>query len=138
MQYGQALDWLIRDFVISDSALGPVHILKSDASDGFNRIDLRTMDAPKLGLIFPSEEVDEELVAIPLTLPMEWKKSPPLFCTVLETVVDQANIALLCNTLTLPHSLDGMAESIVREELPTFQPVLSELTIDPYLSQANQ
>ena len=31
------------------------------------------------------------MVAIPLTLPMGWKNSPPLFCTATETVADLAN-----------------------------------------------
>ena len=35
MQYGQALDRLIREVVIAEPALGPVHSLKADVSDGF-------------------------------------------------------------------------------------------------------
>ena len=54
IQYGQALDRLIRDIVYADPALGYVYLLKADISYGFYRIGLRPEDAPKLGLIFPS------------------------------------------------------------------------------------
>ena len=81
MKYGRALDRLIRQIVYADPALGYVYLLKADVSDGFYRIGLRPEDAPKLGLIFPSSKEEDPMVAIPLTLPMEWKNSPPLFCT---------------------------------------------------------
>ena len=35
MQYGLALDSLIRKVVIADPTLGPVYVLKADVSDGF-------------------------------------------------------------------------------------------------------
>ena len=54
MQYGRALDRLIREIVYADPALGYVYLLKADVSHGFYRIGLRPTDAPKLGLIFPS------------------------------------------------------------------------------------
>ena len=76
MQYGRALDCLIREIVYADPALGYVYLLKSDVSDGFYRIGLRPEDAPKLRLIFPSGKEEEPMVAIPLTLPMRWKKFP--------------------------------------------------------------
>ena len=75
MQYGRALDRLIREIVYADPALGYVYLLKADVSDGFYRIGLRPTDAPKLGLIFPSGKEEEQMVAIPLTLPMGWKTS---------------------------------------------------------------
>ena len=94
MQYGRALDRLIREIVYADPALGYVYLLKADVSDGFYRIGLRPKDAPKLGLIFPSGKGEEKMIAIPLTLPMVWKNSPPLFCTATETVADLENKAL--------------------------------------------
>ena len=54
MQYGRALDRLIREIVYADPALGYVYLLKADVSDGFYRIGLRPEDAPKLVLIFSS------------------------------------------------------------------------------------
>ena len=79
MQYGRALERLIREVVISDPELGPMHVLKADASDGFYRIGVRPTDDPKLVLVFPSEVEAEELVKMPLTLHMGWKNSPPIF-----------------------------------------------------------
>ena len=70
MQYGQALDRLIRKIVYADPAFGYVYLIKADVSDGFYRIGLRPQYAPKLGLIFPSGKEEEPMVAIPLTLPM--------------------------------------------------------------------
>ena len=101
MQYGRALDCLLREIVYADPALGYVYLLKADVSDGFYRIGLRPTDAPKLGLIFPSRKGEEELVAIPLTLPMGWKNSPPLFCMATETVADLANEALQTQSTTI-------------------------------------
>ena len=35
MQYGRDLDRLIREVIIANPALGPVHVLKVDVSDSF-------------------------------------------------------------------------------------------------------
>ena len=74
---------------------------------------------------------------MPLTLPMGWKNSPPIFCTATETVADLENASLHCNTPVLPHRMDGMAESIFMEEPPTLKPALAGLTRGPYLRRAN-
>ena len=108
MQYGRALDCLIREVVIDNPALGLLHALKADVSDGFYCIVLRPTDAPKLGLVFPPEGEDEDLVAIPLTLSMGCKNSPPIFCMTTETVSDLSNVALCCNNPAIPHYLDDM------------------------------
>ena len=78
MQYGRCLDHLLREIVYADPKLGLVHMIKADVSDGFYRIGLRPSHAAKLGLVFPSKAGEEDLVAIPLTLPMGWKNSPPI------------------------------------------------------------
>ena len=51
MQYSHALEHLIREVVLADQALGPVHVLKADVSDGFYHIVLRPTDAPKMGIV---------------------------------------------------------------------------------------
>ena len=130
MQYGQALERIIREVVIADPALGPVYILKADVSDGFYLIALRPKDSPMPGLVFPLEGEYCELVAIMITLPMGWKKSQPIFCTETETMAYLANAFLRYNTPALPHKLDDMTESIVREALSTFQLALAGLTRD--------
>ena len=49
------------------------------------------------------------MVAIPLTLPIGWKKSPRLFCTTTETVADLANEALRTHQPSKQHLLDNRA-----------------------------
>ena len=55
IQYGRALDRLVKEVVIAKPALVLVHVLKADVSDGFYHIGLRLIDAPKLGLVFTLE-----------------------------------------------------------------------------------
>ena len=55
MQYGRALECLIREVFISNPELGPVNVLKVGVSDGFYHIGLRPTDAPNMGIVFPSE-----------------------------------------------------------------------------------
>ena len=131
MQYGRCLDRLLREIVYADPKLGPVHMIKADVSYGFYRIGLRPSDAAKLGLVFPSEVGEEDLVAIPLTLPMFWKNLPPIFCTATETVVDLVNEALRAHAPTLPHKLDNRAEAVLarvraKPYLPGLQLSLSQ------------
>ena len=57
-------------------------MMKGDVSDGFYLIDLRPEDVPKLGLVSlgwheGEDDSTDHLVVTPLTLPMEWKNSPP-------------------------------------------------------------
>jgi hypothetical protein len=91
MQYGRALDRILREILMADPKLGHVLLLKADLSDGFYRINLRLEDIPKLALLFPTVEGQPPLVALPLCLPMGWKLSPPHFCAVTETITDVAN-----------------------------------------------
>ena len=79
---------MLCEIVYANPKLGPVHMIKANVSDSFYRIGLRPSDAAKLGLVFPSEAGQEDLIAISLTLPMVWKNSPPIFCTATETVAD--------------------------------------------------
>ena len=111
-----------------------MHVLKADVSDGFYRIGLRLTGAPKLGLIFPSKLEDNELVVIPLTLPMGWKNSPPIFFTATVTVADLTDSVLRYIAPSLRHNLDDMTESIVIETPPTIHLALSGLTRGPYFS----
>ena len=112
-------------------------MIKSDVSDGFYRIGLRPSDAAKLGLVFPSEAGDKDLVAILLTLPMGWKNSPPIFCTAKETVADLANEALRAHVPTLPHKLDERVEAVLVEPGPSLDKKLGALPRDPYLGRKN-
>ena len=91
MQFGHALERIIREILLADPALGPVKMIKVDLSDGFYRLHLVPCDAPKLGLAFPKIPGLPDLVAVPLVLTMGWKNSPPAFSTVTETIADLCN-----------------------------------------------
>ena len=115
MQFGHALDRILREILLADPAMGPVQMLKIDLSDGFYRLDLNVEDIPKLGVVFPTNEGEEPLVAFPLVLPMGWKNSPPVFSTATETIADLANQRLASAMEPRPHPLDEEAEKIVPE-----------------------
>jgi hypothetical protein len=64
---------------------------KIDISDGFYHVALAADSAPKLAIVLPMQPGKPTLVAIPLSLPMGWVKSPPAFCAVTKTVADITN-----------------------------------------------
>ena len=106
-------------------------------SDGFYHIGLLPEEAPKLGIIFPSGVDEEPMLAIPLTLPMGWKNSPPLFCTATETVADLANETLRSHQPSKPHKPDQRAESVAPPPAPPLAKEHAQLICDPYLRQNN-
>ena len=111
MQFGHALDRILRHILLANPELGPVYLMKVDLSDGFYRVDLSIDDAPKLGVVFPTRPNEEPLVAIPLVLPMGWKNSPPVFSTVTETIADVANSVISHSTDPIPsHPLGNLAQ----------------------------
>ena len=113
MQFGHALDRILREILLANPAHGPVHLTKTDLSDGFYRVDLAPEDAPKLGLVFPTRPGEEALVAIPLVAPMGWRNSPPVFSTATETVADLTNTRLREPEYVPPrHALDDLAEEV--------------------------
>ena len=112
MQFGHALDRILREILLADPALGPVHLIKLDISDGFYRIAVNVDDIPKLGVVFPTPPGAEPLIAFPLVLPMGWTNSPPIFSTATETIADLANMRLRRIAHPLPHHLDALAQSI--------------------------
>ena len=84
-----------------------------------------------MGLFFSSDGSREELVAIPINLPMGWNNSPPIFCTVTETVSDLDNAALLCNQPSCKHKLDDCAKSVVMTNSLPLRISLAVLSRDP-------
>ncbi len=59
MQFGHALDRILRKILLADPALGPVHLIKLDISDVFYRIAVNIDDIPKLGIVFPTSPSQE-------------------------------------------------------------------------------
>jgi hypothetical protein len=119
MQFGRALLRILQKIARSDPRLGPVYLSKIDISDGFYRIAIRSEDVPKLAVIFPTAPGEEQLIGLPLMLPMGWKQYPPLFTAATETVTDLANNKLQSRQASMPHRLDVLSETpIVPEPHP--------------------
>ena len=93
MQFGRALQRVLRLVAQADPRHGPVHLSKTDIADGFYNVRLALADLAALGVAIPDGPNGEHLVAFPLALPMGWVNSPPLFCSATETVADLTNDA---------------------------------------------
>ena len=132
MQFGHALERLLREVLLANPAHGPVHVIKADLSDGFYRLNLNADDAPRLGLVFPTRPGAEPLVAIPLVAPMGWKNSPPAFSAATETIADLANARLRRASYSPPpHPLDDMAEEVAPARArPPDPPPSSHIAVD--------
>jgi anion-transporting ArsA/GET3 family ATPase len=61
MQFGNALDRLIRHFVLVDPAHGLVQLIKVDIVDSFYRIGVRPTDVLKLDVAVPSTKPNQLL-----------------------------------------------------------------------------
>jgi hypothetical protein len=86
MQFGHALERVLREILLANPAFGPVYLIKLNISDGFYRIALNVDDIPKLGVAFPTAQHADPLVAFPMVLPMGWKNSPPIFFIATKTI----------------------------------------------------
>jgi hypothetical protein len=97
MQFGQALQRIIQRVVYANPAHGPVLLAKLDLADGYYRIPLSPHAAQHLAVVLPPDsdgQVRQNLIGIPLSLPMGWSQSPPYFCAFTETCVDIANSSI--------------------------------------------
>jgi hypothetical protein len=112
MQFGHALERILREILLANPAFGPVYLIKLDISDGFYRIALNVDDIPKLGVAFLMAQHADPLVAFPLVLPMGWKNSPPIFSTATKTIADLTNACIRNLAPPPPHHLDDLAERI--------------------------
>jgi hypothetical protein len=65
----------------------------------------------KLAVIFPSYPDEEELIALPFTLPMGWVNSVPYFCSATKTVADLAN-NIPSSTKLPPHPSEELANTL--------------------------
>ena len=119
MHFGWALQCILQNIVNANPAYGPVYMAKIDLADGYYRIALQLEDIPKLGVIFPSNNDKELLVAFPLVLPMGWVKSAPYFCAATETVADVANEQIMQQARPPPHQLDQVVDT------PPLQPMIT-------------
>ncbi len=97
MQFGHALDRILREILLANPCLGPIALMKLNISNGFYHIALNVNNVPKLGVAFPTPPRHEPLIAFPLVLPMGWKKNPPIFSTATKTIADLTNIRIQNN-----------------------------------------
>lgn len=91
MQFGRALERILYYIRKSNPRFGPVYLGKVDLADGFYRLRLTDSSILKLAVAFPQYPGEEQMVALPLSIPMGWVESPPAFCAATETVADLAN-----------------------------------------------
>ena len=137
MQFGHALDRLLREILLADPSHGPPKMMKVDIADGFYRIQLNVDDIPTLGVMFPTKDGKEPIVAFPLVLPMGWVNLPPAFCAAIETSADLANANICQLEEPDPHVFDTMAQS-QDDEIPSCcrpSPEIPQITRDLCLPQ---
>ena len=94
MQLGQAFTRFLHQIAYANPAFGPPRMLKLDLADGYYRVRLTPTAALELAVVLPGLTPQQNLVGIPLCLPMGWTHSPPYFCAFTETAADLANSAL--------------------------------------------
>ena len=136
MQFGHALERILRQILLADPTLGPVKLIKVDIGDGFYRIALSIEDIPKLGVVFPTLPGQQRLVALPLVLPMGWKNSPPTFSTATETIADLANQRLQDPShQPTQHPMSTLANTI--EYQPPAGPTLNTINSQPVNHPSN-
>ena len=75
MQFGHALDCLLQEILLADPAHGPFQMMKVDLSNSFYHVHLNIDNIPKLSVAFLTKPGEEQQVAFPLVLPIEWKNS---------------------------------------------------------------
>jgi hypothetical protein len=109
LQFGGTLNRLLRDIRHADPAYGPVHLSKYDIKDGYYRMFLRANDCPRLAIIMPRYEGEEQLIAIPMACTMGWVQSPATFCTMSETIADLTNAREGAKLKPVPHRLEELA-----------------------------
>lgn len=86
MQFWQTLHRMISAVIKANPRYEPIQIMKVDVC------------CPKLALVLPPPDATgRPLVAMPLTLPIDWVESPPWFSTVTKTGTDLANQQLCRN-----------------------------------------
>jgi hypothetical protein len=88
-----------------------VYLSKVDIADGFYHIWVRTIDAPKLDVLFPSTDGEAYLIGFPLALSMGWTEPPKIFTAATETVADLTNVELSSGTIFGPHTLEAPSEA---------------------------
>jgi hypothetical protein len=109
IQFGGTLNRLLWDIRHADPAYGPVRLSKYNIKDGYYRMFLRADDCPRLAIIMPRYEGEEQLIAIPMARTMGWVQSPATFCAMSETIADLTNAREGSGRKPAPHRLEELA-----------------------------
>ena len=91
MQLGGALHRILWHARHAHPRYGPPKGCKTDLKDGFYMMGLSPSECLGLAVILPKYKGEPQLVRIPLACTKGWVESPPTFCTMSETVCDNAN-----------------------------------------------
>lgn len=91
MQFGTTLQRILQRLCYCNPAFGPPLMAKIDLSNGYYRVPLSPEVALELAVVLPPDHTGDNLIGIPLSLPMGWVQSPPYFCAFTETITDIAN-----------------------------------------------
>ena len=110
MQFGRTLERILYQIRHSNPRFGPVYLSKVDLSDGFYRVKLNDSAIAKLAVALPRFPGEDQLIALPLVLPMGWVESPPYFCAVTETVADLVN-QWPAHIQPAPHPLEEVSQT---------------------------
>jgi len=125
MQFGTALQRILQKVAYANPSYGPVFLAKLDLADGYYRIPLAPHAAQQLAVVLPLDQTRENLVGIPLSLPMGWAPSPPYFCAFTETSTDIVNNWLSQPDPPLqPHRLEDATQT---QPLPQHDIILAPL-----------
>ena len=112
MQFGRALERMLRLARHANPKFGPVKGSKHDMKDGYYKLFLKITDCLKLAVLLPKCENEDQLVAIPMALTMGWVQSPASHCTMSETICDLANQKIRDHKHESPkHRLSSAAEA---------------------------
>jgi hypothetical protein len=77
MQFRTALPRILQHLVYCNPSFGPPLLAKIDLADGHYRVPLSSTAALQLRVVLPTDYDSENLIALPLSLPMGWNHSPP-------------------------------------------------------------
>lgn len=131
MQFGRALERILYQVRHANPRYGPVYIGKVDLADGFYRVWLTADAIPKLAVAFPRYEGEEQMIALPLVLPMGWVESVPYFCACTETVADLSN-SIPEHVDPGPHPLEeaAMTPPVSEAGAPRALPVTAPVSVN--------
>jgi hypothetical protein len=70
---------ILQRIAYCNTTFGPPLLAKIDMADGYYRIPLSADASLQLAVVLPTDDGDEPLLGLPLSLPMGWSLSPPFF-----------------------------------------------------------